>query len=267
MNHYPVESDGWEMDDELFCSLPDDARIVVIGLGGAGSIALPYLAIFLRSLDRPFRLVLIDGDAFEASNVTRMHFTQLGNKAELRTEEVLEILKGSDVSVVSIPEYITEENVSERIRDGDYVFTFLDNHPSRKVVSDHCELLSNVTLISAGNDGVDPENGERGTYGNVQIALRQGGVNVTAPITKFHPEIANPVGEMPGGPDCGQLAVSTPQILFANLQSATAALCTFFAYTCGRLSYQEAAFDILEGRMTPQLPLPAGKYAGPEVTV
>lgn len=267
MNHYPVESDGWDVDEELHCSLPDNARILVIGLGGAGSIALPYLAIFLKSLNRPLRLVLCDGDAFEVSNVTRMHFTQLGNKAELRAEEVLEILNGSDVSVVAIPEYITEDNVGDRIQEGDYVFTFLDNHPSRKVVSDHCESLSDVTLISAGNDGVDPDNGERGTYGNAQIAVRQGGVNVTAPITRFHPEIANPVGEMPGGPNCGQLAASASQILFANLQSATAALCVFFAYTCGRLTYQEVAFDILEGRMTPQLPLPAGQCVGPEVVV
>ncbi len=267
MNPYPAESDGWETDDQLYCALPDDARIVVVGLGGAGSIALPYLAIFLKSLNQPFRLVLIDGDKFEAANVTRMHFTEIGNKAELRTQEVLDILNGSDVSVVGIPKYITEENVSERIREGDYVLTFLDNHPSRKVVSDYCDTLSDVTLISAGNDGVDPENGERGTYGNVQIAVRQGGEDVTAPITKFHPEIADPVGDMPGGPDCGQLAVSIPQILFANLQSATAALCAFFAYTCGRLSYQEVAFDILEGRMTPQLPLPAGQVVGPAVTV
>jgi hypothetical protein len=265
MEHIPVEFDGLEADDELYCSLPDNARILVIGLGGAGSIALPYLAIFLRSLSRPLRLVLIDGDVFEAANVTRMHFTSLGNKAELRAEEVLEILDGSEVSVVAIPEYITEENVSHLIQEGDYVFTFLDNHPSRKVVSDYCELLSDVTLISAGNDGVDPESGERGTYGNAQIAVRQGGVNVTVPVTRFHPEIADPVGEMPGGPNCGQMVISTPQILFANLQSATAALCTFFAYTCGRLSYQEVAFDILEGRMTPQLPLPAGQFAGPAV--
>lgn len=267
MDQYPVESDGWEADDELYCSLPDNARILVIGLGGAGSIALPYLAIFLRSLNRPLRLVLIDGDAFEAANVTRMHFTQLGNKAELRAEDVLEILDGSEVSVVAISEYVTEENVSERIKEGDYIFTFLDNHPSRKVISDYCESLSDVTLISAGNDGVDPDNGERGTYGNVQIAVRQGGEDITAPITKFHPEIADPVGEIPGGPHCGELVVSTPQILFANLQSATAALCAFFAYTCSRLSYQELAFDILEGRMTPQLPVPAGQSVGPAVTV
>ena len=28
-----------------------------------------------------------------------------------------------------------------------------------------------------------------------------------------------------------------------------------FAYTCGRLSYQEAQFDTLEARMQPQFPL------------
>lgn len=266
MTPYLAEADRVEANDELCCVLPENARILVVGLGGIGSIALPILAVFLRSLNRPLRLVLIDGDAFEHGNTTRMQFSSLGNKAEVKAVEVLEILGDSDVFVIAISEYVTEENVSRLIQEGDYVFTFVDNHPTRKLVSDRCEQLSDVTLISAGNEGVDPDNGERGTYGNAQIAVRQGGQDVTAPITKFHPEIANPVGEMPGGPNCGQMVISTPQILFANAQACMAALSSFFAYTCGRLSYQEVAFDILEGRMVPQLSLPAGQLVGPAVT-
>jgi hypothetical protein len=38
---------------------------------------------------------------------------------------------------------------------------------------------------------------------------------------------------------------------------ASALLNAFFAWLCGRLSYQEVKLDILDARMLPQFPLPA----------
>ena len=241
----------------LHCELPDHSSIKIIGMGGVGCVALPFLAMFLRSLRRPLRLVLIDGDAFEPGNGARMHFSQLGNKAEVKAAELLGQSDVGQLAVVAIGQYVTPENVARLIREGDILFLFVDNHATRKLVSDHCQRLDNVALFSGGNEGVDPPR-EQGTYGNVQIALRRDGVEVTAPLTRFHPEISNPTGGLPSELDCGQLAVSTPQILFANMTVAVAALNAFFAYTCGRLAYQEVTFDILEARMLPQLPLSGG---------
>ena len=130
----------------------------------------------------------------------------------------------------------------------------VDNHPTRRLVAEHCATLSDIALFSGGNDGVEPP-GMRGTYGNVQIHIRRDGVDQTVPITTFHPEIAKAEGDLPSGPDCGQLAVSVPQILFANLAVASAMLNAFFAYTCGELAYQEITFDIIEGRAMPMFPL------------
>ena len=107
---------------------------------------------------------------------------------------------------------------------------------------------------TGGNEGVDPPR-ERGTYGNVQVYLRRDGRDLTAPLTRFHPEIASPKGKLPTEASCVELALSTPQILFTNLAVASALLNAFFAYTCGRLTYQEVKLDILEARMLPQLPL------------
>jgi hypothetical protein len=122
--------------------------------------------------------------------------------------------------------------------------------------------LENVALFSGGNEGVDPPH-EHGTYGNVQIAIRRDGRDVTAPLTKFHPEIANPAGKLPTEMDCVEAAVSTPQILFANMTVAVAALNAFFAYSCGQLRYQEVTFDILKARMLPQLPVSDNQAIGP----
>ncbi len=94
-----------------------------------------------------------------------------------------------------------------------------------------------------------------GTYGNVQIAIRQSGRDATAPITRYHPELANPKGKLPGDLSCGELVQSVPQIVFTNLAVASALLSAYFALLCGRLHYQEVQLDILEARMLPLFPI------------
>jgi hypothetical protein len=247
---------------ELVCGLAEGSRVKVIGLGGIGCIVLQYLAVFLKGLARPLRLVLIDGDRFEVANARRMVFGKVGNKAEIKAAETAAWLGSSDVSVVAVPEYVSAANVERLIRSGDHALLCVDNHATRKLVSEHCERLSDVALFSGGNDGVDPPR-ERGTYGNVQVYLRREGRDVTAPLTRFHPEIANPKGKPPTEASCVELAASTPQILFTNLAVASAMLGAFFAYTCGRLAYQEVKLDILEARMLPQLPLPQEQIPTP----
>jgi len=239
---------------DLICDLPANSRVKLIGLGGIGGIVAQYLALFLRSLARPVRLVLIDGDKFETTNATRMLFAKPGNKAEIKATEILSWLGPCEVTVVGVPEYITDENRERLIRPGDIVFLCVDNHPTRKLISDHCGGLENVTLFSGGNDGVEPPH-QRGTYGNVQIYVRKDGQDATASLTRFHPEIAKPKGKLPTEMSCLELAQSVPQLLFTNLAVASAMLNAFFAYTCGRLSYQEVKLDTLEARMLPQLPI------------
>ncbi|NOX53449.1 MAG: hypothetical protein GXP27_03225 [Planctomycetes bacterium] len=240
--------------DTLRCQLAPGSRIKLIGLGGVGCIVLDYLTLFLRSLEVPVRLVLIDGDEFEPSNCQRMRFERFGNKAEVKAAEVASLVGGSPIIVLPVPEYVSPENLSRLIRNGDHVFLCVDNHETRRLVSDHCDTLDSVALFSGGNDGVEPPH-TQGTYGNVQIAIRQNARAVTASLTRFHPEIRNAEGRLPG-PDCAQMGQSTPQILMANLAVASAMLNAFFAYTCGQLAYQEVQFDILAARSLPQFPLP-----------
>jgi hypothetical protein len=238
----------------LVCRLRENSRIKLIGLGGIGCIVLPYLVLFLQSLRRPVRLLLIDGDRFEAANSQRMFFPALGNKAEVKAAEAVGWLGNSDVTVVAVPEYVTVANVERLISPGDHVLLCVDNHPTRKLVSDRAGQLHDIALFSGGNDGVDPPR-ERGTYGNVQIHLRRECRDLTAPLTRYHPEIANPQGRMPTEADCGQMALVSPQILFTNLAVASALLSAFFAHACGQLTYQEVKLDILEARMLPQFPM------------
>lgn len=241
-------------ESRLHFELRANARVLVVGVGGIGGALLQPLALFLDSLQLPLRLVLVDGDTFEPSNKSRQVFRDLGNKAEVKAGEISELLGPTEVTVVAVPEYLNSQNIGRIMHAGDYVFLCVDNHESRKLVSDHGQSLAAVTLVSGGNEGYDPPR-ERGTYGNVLIAIRRNGSNVTVPITHYHPEIAQANGNMPGELGCGQLVQSTPQILFTNFAVASAMLNAFFAIGCGQLNYQEVKLEILEARMLPQFPI------------
>jgi molybdopterin/thiamine biosynthesis adenylyltransferase len=137
------------------------------------------------------------------------------------------------------------------VDEGDVVFSCVDNHATRKLLSDRCEGLDDVVLISGGNDGV--EAGHRGTYGNVQVFVRRSGADVTVPLTRFHAEIREPADRVPSA-SCGQLAAtSAPQVLFTNLAAASAMCNAFYRLLLPGEDglYDEVCFDILEGRSVP----------------
>jgi hypothetical protein len=232
--------------------------VKIIGLGGVGGIVARYGAVFLASLNRDLRLVLIDGDSFEPRNAGRMLFLNHGNKAVVVQQDLLEYLADARLAVVAIQEYVTAENIARLIQEDDTVVLAVDNHATRKLVSDFCTReRRNVCLISGGNDGVGRDadgHEQRGTYGNCQIYVRREGCDATPSLTHLHPEIAEPQDHLPTDQDCIELAVSVPQILFANLTAATAILNTLWLHLCGALHYGEICFDVAEGLMRP-LPL------------
>lgn len=241
--------------------LRDGSAVKVIGLGGVGGIVARYLTLFLRPMARDVRVVLVDGDSFEAGNRARMSFARYGNKADVTRDALLPLVQDSCVSLLAVPEYLTEENVGRILLEGDAVILAVDNHATRKLASDFCgQVLKDVCLISGGNDGIEERSDGRslrGTYGNCQVFLRRDGIDVTPPLTLHHPEIDNPSDRVPGGPDCAELATSVPQVLFANLMAASSILNAFWLHSCGALHYGEICFDIADGLMRP-LPLPRG---------
>jgi molybdopterin/thiamine biosynthesis adenylyltransferase len=215
--------------------------IKVIGIGGIGCALLPHLACYLQARGESARLTLVDGDAFERKNADRQAFAELGNKAKVKATELARQFDG--LSFRSIPEFVTPENVGTIIRSGDVIFLGVDNHKTRRLVSDQCQTLDEATLISGGNDYTD---------GNVQVYLRRAGQDVTLPLTRFHPEIADPQDRSPHEMSCEELSQeSAPQLLFTNLAVASGMLNAFYACRVGKLTYGEVYLDILEGKASP----------------
>lgn len=213
-------------------------QVRVVGIGGIGGCLLPVLLRFLNYRGEPVSVTLIDGDRFEESNANRQRFDRPGNKATVavgmyRSEFRL-------LTLAATHEYVTQENVAELIVDGDIMFLCVDNHATRKLVSDHAERLRDVLVISGGNDHTD---------GNAQVFWRENGKNKTLPLAnRFHLEIVEPVDANPGEVNCTARAASgEPQLLLANNAAATCMLNAFYAWLEGCLAYDEVYFDIRTG--------------------
>jgi molybdopterin/thiamine biosynthesis adenylyltransferase len=211
-------------------------EIKAIGIGGIGCALLPFLCRYLQYSGEPARLTLIDGDRFERDNAARQAFSRLGNKAEVKARELAQEYEA--LAFRAVPEYVTELNVTRLIGTGEVIFLMVDNHASRHLVSRHAAALSDLTLISGGNDYQD---------GNVQVYVRQGGRDLTPSLARYHPEIADPQDRNPAVMSCEELMkAGVPQLLFANLMVASLMLNAFYAIRQGRLNYSEVYLDILK---------------------
>jgi len=241
-------------DADLTARIPEGATVKVIGLGGIGSIVSRYLTVFLHSLDTPCRLVIVDGDVFEPKNAARMLFSKYGPKSEVIEEELADHLDGSAMTLVSISEYVTPDNIGRLIQEDDIIILCVDNHATRKLVNDHCAKLNNSVLISGGNDGIEEKKGGkklRGTYANSQIYVRKDGQDCGPSLTTLHPEIEEPQDKLPTDVSCMELMSSVPQILFVNLAAASAILNMFWLYLCEQSHYCEMSLDIGDCVMNP----------------
>ncbi|MBI4168884.1 MAG: ThiF family adenylyltransferase [Acidobacteria bacterium] len=220
----------------------------VIGLGGVGAPVAQALAQFLAFQRVCDTLVLVDGDAYEARNRERVLFDATGNKAVIKAHELAQACDGR-LTILPVAEYVGPGNVRRLVGEGDAVLLCVDNHATRKLVSDRCRRLWSVVLISGGNDGI--EDGRTGTYGNVQAFVRRAGRDVTNPLTRFHPELARPRDRRPDQQGCAAGTPIAPQLLFTNLTVAAAMLGTFYAWLAGTLAWEEVYLDIGRGTMLP----------------
>ena len=220
----------------------------VIGLGGIGAVVAQGLTMFLASEGERATLSLIDGDAYEPRNRDRVRFDDDDNKALSKARELSE-LSGGVVTILPVPRFVTPRNARHFVEDGDVVFLCVDNHATRRTISRRCRKLGEVLLISGGNDGI--ENGRSGTFGNVMVYRRTAGTDRTHPLTRFHPEIAQPRDKRPDELSCAELAKSgAPQLLFTNWLVATTMLATYYSSTTGSLDFEELYLDVAGVRVT-----------------
>lgn len=212
--------------DEVPVATKKPLKVKVVGTGGIGLCLLPTLCRYLNYNGEKYPSVevsLIDGDSFEERNRERQDFVEVGPKASMTAVEYRG--KFPRLMFWDHPVYIADHNIIQMVREHDVVLLCVDNHKTRKLISDRAEELNNVTVISGGNDWTD---------GNVLIHIRRDGKNLTPPLAnKYHPEIVNPADKNPAEveqkPDgCAEIAVAEPQLLITNNYIAANMLAAFF---------------------------------------
>jgi molybdopterin/thiamine biosynthesis adenylyltransferase len=213
-----------------------------IGMGGIGTALAPFACRYLNfECKEDCRVTFIDGDGYEKKNETRQRFKTTGNKAKVSAEEFA--VEFENISFRSVKEFVTPKNIASIINEGDTILMGVDNHAARKLVSDYCKTLNNVVLISGGNELTD---------GNVQVYIRKDGKDVTASLTKFHPEIENPADKNPGEMSCEERAKqpSSRQILVTNMGVAWRMFNALWHVDQGTAErFGESYLDINEGAM------------------
>lgn len=124
-------------------------RVCVCGCGGLGGYVVEYLARVGVGA-----IVVVDGDAFEASNLNRQLLCREGNlgqpKAAAAKERAASI--NSDVDVVVHDQRITAENASEILKGCDVVVDALDSLETRFALEHWC-ATANVPLVHGAISG------------------------------------------------------------------------------------------------------------------
>ena len=213
-------------------------KIKVIGSGGIGTYLIEPLVRYLSYSGDYCEVTVIDGDTYEERNRERQRFANCSNKAE----ETVRVLKESfpKVHFRSKSEYVTDDNIIMMIREGDVVFLCVDNHATRKLVSERVGELKDAVLISGGNGKTD---------GDVLIYLRKNGKDATQPLTAL-PEIASPDDKNPGNftdedrAGCQEEAEGNPQLLVTNLAIAVLMFECYYNYEQGKLNFYRVFTDI-----------------------
>lgn len=211
--------------------------VKVVGCGGVGLKVLDTLCQYLNFGDFPSpQVTLIDGDTFEERNRERQSFSVIGPKATITADDYRQ--RYPRIMFWDHPVYLADHNVITFIREHDFVFSCVDNHKTRKLISDRAEELDNITVISGGNEYED---------GNVQVHVRRQGRNLTLPVAnKYHPEIEEPQDKNPADDvpkqGCDELVVTQPQLVITNNLVAATMLSAFYGIVQGKHEKRPTTF-------------------------
>lgn len=228
---------------------PKGLKIKVIGCGGIGSWLVDPLCTLLNFSSIPsVEVSLIDGDIYEERNRERQNFGEIGPKASVTANRLRE--RFPRLMFWDHPVYLTDANIITHVREGDIVAVCVDNHKTRKLISERAEELENITVVSGGNELTD---------GNVLLYVRRDGENVTLPLAnKYHPELLNPGDKNPGDEKekgCQVMAAVEPQLVATNFAAASHMLNELYKIVTnhdrvGKLN--EINFDIITGQAKAQ---------------
>lgn len=123
-----------------------ESKVLVVGAGGLGCPALQYLAAAGVG-----RITIADNDVVSESNLHRQILYTPADAGKPKAEIAKLILQkqNSGISIKSIPERITADNVFRLIEDCDIVLDCTDNFETRYLLNDACVLTRKPLVYGA----------------------------------------------------------------------------------------------------------------------
>lgn len=233
-----------------------DRRVIIVGIGGVGGILADLMVKILAFREPGAIMILVDGDFYESKNRERQDVTGYGNKAAVKAASIG--VHYPEVFVAPMPKWVVPElpeleesetkvAVAELIRDGDIVFSTVDNFAARALIFNYAEILDNIDVFTGGND--------EAMAGSTYHYCRREGKNVTDPPREWHPELENPPDRNPGQLSCQERIEIEGGTQFVVTNAAVAAVLASRYQHCiidGKMdSEAEIHFDLGMARMLP----------------
>jgi len=120
-----------------------NSTVAIVGCGGLGSIAGPYLAGAGVG-----HLILIDGDVPDLTNLHRQVFFSEDidhrTKAAVLSAHISKL--NSDIKLTVIDAMISKENIDDLLQSADIVLECTDNVQAKYLVNDYCNI-SNIPMV------------------------------------------------------------------------------------------------------------------------
>jgi sulfur-carrier protein adenylyltransferase/sulfurtransferase len=120
-----------------------EAKVLMIGAGGLGCAALPYLAAAGVGT-----IAIVDDDVVSLSNLHRQTLyknSDVGQAKAIKAKEYLQALN-PDINIIAYQQRITTDNALQLIKDFDIIIDGTDNFASRYLINDAC-VLTNKPLV------------------------------------------------------------------------------------------------------------------------
>jgi len=123
-----------------------DSVVAIVGCGGLGSIAAPYLAGAGVG-----QLILIDGDIPDLTNLHRQVFfsESIGSKTKAATlaEHIQQL--NSQIKLTVYNDMISKENIGQFLRSANIVLECTDNIQAKYLVNDYCHISRTPMIYGA----------------------------------------------------------------------------------------------------------------------
>ena len=126
-----------------------NASVLVVGVGGLGSVAALYLtAAGVGTIG------LMDADTVALHNLQRQVLYREDEIGESKVEKAVSTLGrlNSQVKLVPYSFFLTPENASDIIKDYDIIIDCTDNYPARYLINDTCVTLGKPFIYGSIGD-------------------------------------------------------------------------------------------------------------------